>query len=82
MPLADYTGRELRYRALGNTDPAEAERLAALAQQAVDRQWDTYEEMATHGSARFAPDARNDGATRGDGAAHDGAARSAPEVQQ
>jgi len=64
IPLADYTGRELRYRALGNTDPAEAERLAELAQQAVDRQWDTYEEMATHGPARFAPDARHDGTTR------------------
>jgi pyruvate-ferredoxin/flavodoxin oxidoreductase len=58
IPLAEYTGRELRYRALGNTDPAEAERLAALAQQAVDRQWDTYEEMATHGPARFPADAR------------------------
>jgi len=46
------------------TDPAEAERLAELAQQAVDRQWDTYEEMATHGPARFAPDARHDGTTR------------------
>ena len=61
LPLAEYTGRELRYRALGNTDPAEAERLAELAQQAVDRQWDTYEEMSTHGPARFAPDARSDG---------------------
>jgi pyruvate-ferredoxin/flavodoxin oxidoreductase len=58
IPLAEYTHRELRYRALANTDPAEAERLAALAQQAVDRQWDTYEEMATHGPARFPADAR------------------------
>src|SRR5260370_40005726 len=75
MPLADYTGRELRYRALANTHPAEAERLAALAQQAVDRQGDTYEEMATHDPARFAPDTRNDGSAR-----HDGAALQAPEV--
>jgi pyruvate-ferredoxin/flavodoxin oxidoreductase len=58
LPLADYTQRELRYRALANADPAEAERLAALAQQAVDRQWDTYEEMATHGPSRFPADAR------------------------
>jgi pyruvate-ferredoxin/flavodoxin oxidoreductase len=58
LPLADYTGRELRYRALGHTDPAEAERLAALAQQAVDRQWDTYEELATRGATHFPPDAR------------------------
>ncbi len=58
MPLSSYTQRELRYRALGNADPAEAERLAALAQQAVDRQWDTYEEMASRGPAHFPPDAR------------------------
>ena len=58
LPLATYTRRELRYRVLARTDPAEAERLAALAQQAVDRQWDTYEEMATRGPARFPPDAR------------------------
>jgi len=56
--LADYTQRELRYRALATTDPAEAERLAALAQQAVDQRWDIYEEMATHGPARFPADAR------------------------
>jgi len=62
IPLGDYTRRELRYRALGNTDPAEAERLAGLAQQAVDQRWDIYEEMATHGPARFPPDARKDGA--------------------
>ena len=60
IPLADYTQRELRYRALSNTDPAEAERLAALAQQAVDRQWDTYEEMASRGPAHFPPDARKE----------------------
>jgi pyruvate-ferredoxin/flavodoxin oxidoreductase len=58
IPLASYTQRELRYRALGNTDPAEAERLAGLAQQAVDQRWDTYEEMATRGSAHFPADAR------------------------
>jgi len=64
IPLADYTHRELRYRALGNTDPAEAERLAGLAQQAVDQRWDIYEEMATHGPARFPADARKAGAAR------------------
>jgi len=56
--LSDYTQRELRYRTLATTDPAEAERLAALAQQAVDQRWDIYEEMATHGPARFPADAR------------------------
>jgi pyruvate-ferredoxin/flavodoxin oxidoreductase len=59
-PLSDYTQRELRYRTLTSTHPAEAERLAALAQQAVDQRWDTYEEMATRGAHRFPADARKD----------------------
>jgi len=60
IPLTDYTQRELRYRALANTHPAEAERLGALAQQAVDQRWDTYEEMASRGAHRFPADARKD----------------------
>ena len=52
IPLADYTDRELRYRALANTDPAEAERLHGLAEQAVAQRWDVYEEMATRGAHR------------------------------
>ena len=42
---------------LANTDPAEAERLHALAQQAVDQRWAVYEEMATRG-ARTVPGRR------------------------
>ena len=60
IALADYTQRELRYRALTNTHPAEAERLGILAQEAVDQRWDTYEEMATRGAHRFPADARKD----------------------
>jgi len=60
IALADYTGRELRYRALANTHPAEAERLGILAQEAVDQRWDMYEEMATRGAHRFPADARKD----------------------
>ncbi len=60
IPLADYTNRELRYRTLTNTDPAEAERLQGLAEQAVDQRWDVYEEMATRGAQHFAADARKD----------------------
>jgi pyruvate-ferredoxin/flavodoxin oxidoreductase len=60
IALADYTKRELRYRALTNTHPAEAERLGLLAQEAVDQRWDTYEEMATRGAHRFPADARKD----------------------
>jgi pyruvate-ferredoxin/flavodoxin oxidoreductase len=60
IPLADYTNRELRYRTLTNTDPAEAERLHGLAEEAVDQRWDVYEEMATRGAQHFAADARKD----------------------
>jgi pyruvate-ferredoxin/flavodoxin oxidoreductase len=58
IPLADYTGRELRYRTLANTHPAEAERLHGLAEQAVALRWEVYEEMATRGAHRFPADAR------------------------
>ena len=60
IALSDYTDRELRYRTLTNTDPAEAERLHGLAEQAVDQRWDVYEEMATRGAQHFAADARKD----------------------
>jgi pyruvate-ferredoxin/flavodoxin oxidoreductase len=57
-PLSDYTDRELRFRRLHDTDPAEAARLATLAQEATDQRWQTYEEMATRGPERFPADAR------------------------
>jgi pyruvate-ferredoxin/flavodoxin oxidoreductase len=60
MRLADYTDRELRYRTLANTDPDEAERLHGLAEHAVARRWDVYEEMATYGAEHFAADGRKD----------------------
>ena len=43
---------------LRNSDPAEAERLLGLAQEAVDQRWQTYEEMATRGASQFTADAR------------------------
>ncbi len=60
IPLGDYTERELRYRSLTNTHPAEAERLAALAEEAVAQRWDVYEQMASHGAGHFAADARRE----------------------
>jgi pyruvate-ferredoxin/flavodoxin oxidoreductase len=60
IPLSAYTNRELRYRTLTNTDPAEAERLHGLAEQAVAQSWDVYEEMASRGAQHFAADARKD----------------------
>ncbi|MFL6110577.1 MAG: pyruvate:ferredoxin (flavodoxin) oxidoreductase, partial [Catenulispora sp.] len=52
-PLSDYTERELRFRQLRGTDPEQAARLAALAQEAVDQRWQVYEEMATRGPEHF-----------------------------
>jgi pyruvate-ferredoxin/flavodoxin oxidoreductase len=53
IPLAAYTGRELRYRILERTDPERAERLADVARQQVSQRWATYEEMAASGAERF-----------------------------
>jgi pyruvate-ferredoxin/flavodoxin oxidoreductase len=66
MALADYTGRELRYSMLAAADPAEAERLGALAQAAVDLRWATYEEMATRPAHHFPADARRELSPRGE----------------
>jgi pyruvate-ferredoxin/flavodoxin oxidoreductase len=60
MSLAEYRKGELRFRALANAEPAEAERLLALAQEAADLRWQTYEEMATRGASSFPRDARKD----------------------
>src|SRR5207342_319995 len=55
IALGDYVYRELRYKMLANSDPAEAERLLVLAQEAVDQRWAVYEDMATYGPERFVP---------------------------
>ncbi|HUO71851.1 MAG TPA: pyruvate:ferredoxin (flavodoxin) oxidoreductase [Solirubrobacteraceae bacterium] len=60
LPLTAYRKGELRFRALANSDPAEAERLAELAQQTADQRWATYEEMATRGASEFPADARKE----------------------
>jgi pyruvate-ferredoxin/flavodoxin oxidoreductase len=60
MTLADYRKGELRFRTLANTDPAEADRLLDLAQEAVNLRWRTYEEMATRSATHFPPDARRE----------------------
>jgi pyruvate-ferredoxin/flavodoxin oxidoreductase len=60
MRLADYRKGELRFRALARSDPAEAERLLALAQHHADQRWQTYEEMATRSAADFPADSRKE----------------------
>ncbi|MGC4152946.1 MAG: pyruvate:ferredoxin (flavodoxin) oxidoreductase [Propionicimonas sp.] len=60
IPLKDYHDKELRFRMLSNTDPEAAERFLEFGQEAVNRRWAEYEEMATRGAERFAADARSD----------------------
>jgi pyruvate-ferredoxin/flavodoxin oxidoreductase len=60
ISLGDYRKGELRFRALTNTDPPEAERLQNLAQQTVYQRWQIYEEMATRSAGDFLADARKD----------------------
>ena len=61
MSLGDYRKGELRFRALAAAQPTEAERLLELAQQAADRRWRLYEEMAMQGAEEFPSDARRRG---------------------
>ncbi|MGB5151296.1 MAG: pyruvate:ferredoxin (flavodoxin) oxidoreductase [Mycobacterium sp.] len=60
ISLADYRSQELRFRSLANSDPDEAERLLALAQESVDQRWNTYEDMASEEPHNFASDTRKD----------------------
>ena len=60
ISLGDYRKGELRFRALANAEPAEAERLLGLAQEAADLRWRTYEEMATRPAVQFPADARQE----------------------
>ncbi|MGO8962909.1 pyruvate:ferredoxin (flavodoxin) oxidoreductase [Mycobacterium sp.] len=60
IPLDAYRNRELRYRALANSDPAEYDRLLGLAEQAIAQRWKVYEEMASHGPQHFTADARRE----------------------
>ena len=55
IKLKDYAYNELRYRILTRTNPDEAERLMALAQELVDLRWKTYEDMAHMGASEFQP---------------------------
>ncbi len=60
LSLRDYRQGELRFRALTNLNPPEAERLDELAQQTVNQRWAIYEEMATRSASEFPADARKE----------------------
>jgi pyruvate-ferredoxin/flavodoxin oxidoreductase len=54
--LKDYAYRELRYRALAQTNPEVAQALAAEAQRIVTEKYRQYEELASQGGETFQPD--------------------------
>jgi pyruvate-ferredoxin/flavodoxin oxidoreductase len=58
--VKDYIYNELRYTMLVDSNPAEAERMAILAQEMVDQRWRQYEQMARQSAADFAADAQAD----------------------
>lgn len=53
IAFKDYAYKELRYKMLSRTNPAEAERLMALAEKNVMQKWALYEEMATRSAEEF-----------------------------
>ena len=55
ISLKDYAYKELRYKVLSITHPAEAGKLIAMAQEIVDLRWKTYETMAMSGAESFQP---------------------------
>jgi pyruvate-ferredoxin/flavodoxin oxidoreductase len=55
IKLRDYAYNELRYKALAQVRPNEAEQLLAAGQAAIDEKYRIYEEMAGWASTRFHP---------------------------
>ena len=55
MKFKDYAYNEMRYKALAQTRPEEAEVLMAAAQAAIDEKYRSYEEMAGWSASRFHP---------------------------
>ncbi len=52
----DFAYNELRYKALAQTRPAEADQLLAAAQAAIEEKYRTYEDMAGWSASRFHPE--------------------------
>ncbi len=53
IPLRAYAYNEMRYKVLTKTHPEEAEQLMQMAQETVDRRWQTYEHLAKQEPAQF-----------------------------
>lgn len=55
IPLKQYAYNEVRYKVLTHTNPKEAEHLLEMAQDAINRRWSVYEDMAARSGATFQP---------------------------
>ncbi|HRD49187.1 MAG TPA: pyruvate:ferredoxin (flavodoxin) oxidoreductase [Candidatus Contendobacter sp.] len=55
IPLRQYAYNEVRYKVLTHTNPKEAEYLMDVAQEAINRRWSVYEDMAARSGATFQP---------------------------
>ena len=53
IPLREYAYNENRYKVLTKTNPEDAERLMQMAQETVNRRWETYEHLATQEPGHF-----------------------------
>jgi pyruvate-ferredoxin/flavodoxin oxidoreductase len=53
IPLRDYAYNENRYKVLTKSNPEEAERLMVMAQETVDRRWETYEHLSKQEPTQF-----------------------------
>jgi pyruvate-ferredoxin/flavodoxin oxidoreductase len=60
LPLVEYRKHEGRYKLLARENPEEANRLAGIAQKAVDLRWDVYEKMASRSARDFHADPRRE----------------------
>ncbi|SNB62271.1 pyruvate-ferredoxin/flavodoxin oxidoreductase [Arboricoccus pini] len=62
VKLRDYAYKEVRYRSLAQTRPAEAEAVLAAAQRVVDEKYRQYEDLAARDGSRFNPGEEQSGA--------------------
>jgi len=53
IPLRDYAYNENRYKVLAKSNPEEAERLMRMAQETVNRRWETYVHLAKQEPGEF-----------------------------
>jgi pyruvate-ferredoxin/flavodoxin oxidoreductase len=53
IPLREYAYNEMRYKVLTQTHPEEAEKLMQMAQETVDRRWQTYEHLSRQEPGHF-----------------------------